>query len=321
MSRCVIAVLFAGASLAHAALLPDFYEKQAKADPQTFAAPDPQLFEEYGFDQAERGTYGPMTVTAWRFRDTTGAIAGFQYLRPTAAKSSDLAKVAAATPTELITAQGNYVLEFTGRIPKAEEINLFLAHAPRYEQAPPPTLTGFLPDQALVPNSERYILGPVGLDRFAKTIPPSTAAFHLSSEAEFARYKGKNGDFSLLLFSYPTPGMARDQSEQFRKVSGAIVKRTGPLVAIVPSAPNPDDAERLLSRLNYEAMVTMNEVPAHNQAVGWARALLNMFVLAGVILAFCVVSGLLFGGYRVLSKRWAPAGSDDAMIRLHLEGK
>ena len=77
----------------------------------------------------------------------------------------------------------------------------------------------------------------------------------------------------------------------------------------------------LLSRLNYEAMVTMNEIPAHNQAVGWARALLNMFVLAGVILAFCVVSGLLFGAWRVLSKRWAPAGSDEAMIRLHLEGK
>ena len=120
MSRSVIAVLFAGASLAHAALLPDFYEKQAKADPQTVAAPDPQLFEEYGFDQAERGTYGPMTVTAWRFRDTTGAIAGFQYLRPVAAKASDLAKIAAATATELITAQGNYVLEFTGRIPTTE---------------------------------------------------------------------------------------------------------------------------------------------------------------------------------------------------------
>src|SRR5436190_1655236 len=171
MSRCVIAVLIAGASLAHAALLPDFYEKQAKADPQTVAAPDPQLFEEYGFDQAERGTYGPMTVTAWRFRDTTGAIAGYQYLRPAAAKISDLAKVAAATPTELITAQGNYVLEFTGRIPKAEEINLFLAHAPRYEQARPPTLTGFLPDPSLVPNSGRYLLGPVWPGCFGKAIP------------------------------------------------------------------------------------------------------------------------------------------------------
>ena len=101
----------------------------------------------------------------------------------------------------------------------------------------------------------------------------------------------------------------------------AIVKRTGPLVAVAMNPPNPDDAERVLSRINYEATVTMNELPERNQAIGWARALLNMFALAGVVLLFCIVSGLLFGGIRVLWRRWGHDDPDAAMIRLRLEGK
>jgi hypothetical protein len=33
------------------------------------------------------------------------------------------------------------------------------------------------------------------------------------------------------------------------------------------------------------------------------------------------VSGLLFGGFRVLSRRWRPANEADEMITLHLQGK
>jgi hypothetical protein len=306
---------------ANAALLPDYFYQTAKSGTQSVAATDPALFEEYGFDQAEKAEYGKMVVTAWRFRDTTGAIAGFQYLTPEGGQPCDMAKVAVCTKSEALIAQGNYVLEFQGQRPKPEEVNLFLLHAPKYEQAPLPTLGGFLPENGIVPGSERYVLGPVGLDRYGKGLPPSVAAFHLSAEAEYARYKTKNSEFGLLLFSYPVPNMARDQAEAFRKVPGAIVKRTGPLVAVVMNPPNPDDAERTLSRLNYEATVTMNELPERNQAIGWARALLNMFALAGVILLFCIVSGLIFGGIRVLWRRLGHDDSDAAMIRLRLEGK
>jgi hypothetical protein len=319
-SLTALAIAF-GAISAKGALLPDHFNQVGKSHSEAIAAPDPALFEEYGFDQAEKADYAKMTVAAWRFRDTTGAIAGLQYLSPQGSEPCDFAKVAVCTKSETLVAQGNYVLEFQGSKPKPEEVNLFLVHAPRYEQSPLPTLSGFLPENGLIAGSERYVLGPVGLERYAKGIPPSVAAFHLSAEGEFAHYKTKNSEFGLLLLSYPVPNMARDQAEAFRKLPGALVKRTGPLVAVVMNPPNPDDAERVLSRINYEATVTMNEVPARNQAIGWARALLNMFALAGVILLFCVVSGLLFGGVRVLWRRWGHDDSDAAMIRLHLEGK
>ena len=320
MLRISLLVVAAAYPLA-AGLLPDYYDKMAKANSQAVAAPDPALFEEYGFDQSEKAEYGKMIVTAWRFRDTTGAFAGFQYLRPSDAKGCDMAKVAACTVAEDTVAQGNYVLQFAGKKPKPEEVNYFLAHAPRYEQSPNPALPGFLPEDGLIPNSERYVLGPVGLDRYGKGIPPSVAAFHLSAEGEYARYKGKNSEFGLLLFTYPVPNMARDQAEAFRKISGVIVKRTGPLVAVAVNAPSADDAERLLSRMNWQATVTINELPARNQAIGWARALLNMFVLTGIILVFCLVSGLLFGGFRLIRNRWGPGDAEHAMIRLRLEGK
>lgn len=322
MFRLAIAA-FALASLIPlkaASLLPDYYYQVAKADSQAVAPPDGPLFEEYGFDQSERATYGKLTVTSWRFRDTTGAIAGYQYLRPAEAKPCDLGKVAECVKGEAIVALGNYVLQFAGAIPKGEEVNLFLYHAPKYEQAPLPALPGQLPDGE-IPNSTRYILGPVGLDRFGKGIPPSTVAFSLNAEGEYARYKGSAGELGLLVFSYPTPNMAREQSEALRKVSGAIVKRTGSLVGVVMNPPSTDDAERLLSRLNYEASVTMNQLPARNQAMGWARALLSMFALAGIILLFCVFSGVLFGVVRVLSRKLGHEDSGQAMIRLHLEGK
>jgi hypothetical protein len=304
-----------------AALLPDYFNQIEKSHSQAVAAPDPALFEEYGFDQAEKADYGKMIVTAWRFRDTTGAIAGMQYLSPEGSEPCDFAKVAVCTRSESLVAQGNYVLQFQGLRPKAEEVNLFLVHAPRYEQSPLPTLSGFLPENGLIPGSERYVLGPVGLERYGKGIPPSVVAFHLSAEGEYVRYKTKTSEFGLLLFSYPVPNMARDQADAFRKLPGAVVKRTGPLVAVAMNPPNADDAERVLSRINYEATVTMNELPERNQAIGWARALLNMFALAGVVLLFCIVSGLLFGGIRVLWRRWGHDDPDAAMIRLRLEGK
>ena len=319
LRRIAVFAFLAFSALTQAALLPDYLGRVPKTKAQAVAAPDAQLFDEYGFDQAERAVYGDLTVTAWRFRDVTGAIAGFQYLSPADAKKSDLDKMAVAGPEGSTLVHGNYVLQFAGRAPKQEELNLFLLRAPRYQESPLPTLSGFLPDDGMIPNSERYVLGPVSLDRFAKSIPPSVAGFHLSAEGEYARYRGKNGDLGLLVLSYPVPNLARERAEELRKISGAIVKRTGPLVAVVPGGANADDAERLLAKVNYDATITVNEIPTHNQAVGLARMILNIFVLAGIILCFCLVSGLLFGGFRVLMRRLGHGDTEEGMITLHID--
>ena len=126
-----------------------------------------------------------------------------------------------------MVAVGNYLLIFKGYKPKADELNHVVGTAPRYSQSPLPTLPKYLPAGA-EPNSERYITGPDSLARFAPAIPPSTAAFHFNADGELAKYK----QATLIVFSYPTMEMARDSIAHFQQIPGAMVKRTGPLVAI-----------------------------------------------------------------------------------------
>ena len=49
----------------------------------------------------------------------------------------------------------------------------------------------------------------------------------------------------------PTPQIARQQTAEFQKISGAMVKRAGPMVAVILSPSNADAAEKLLSLIRY----------------------------------------------------------------------
>jgi hypothetical protein len=113
--------------------------------------------------------------------------------------------------------------------------------------------------------------------------------------------------------------MARDQAEAFRKIPGAMVKRTGPLVAVTVAPPDPDAAERLLGKVNYLANVTENQKVPINEVKGFASALLSIFVLAGIVLSMCLVAGLGFGGFRILARKYWQKEDPYAMIVLNLD--
>jgi Family of unknown function (DUF6599) len=255
------------------------------------------------------------SISAYRFGDATGAYAAFDEVRPPDSKPVNVTGMGVENGTEEVVAVGNYLFVFTGYKPKPEELNHVVGTVPRYAQSPLPSLSKYLPAGA-EPNSQRYILGPDSLARFAPSIPPSTAAFHFNAEGELARYK----QGTLIVFSYPTMEMARDRLAPFRQIPGAVVKRTGPLVAVALNARNPDDAERLLSKVKYEAEVT---VPEHVPTLkdNPANLFLNIFILCLVLAGFCVVSGLVVGGIRILFRRAGASGEGDNMISLHLSGR
>ena len=304
-------------------ILPDRLAGVMKSDVKAVEPPDAALFDEYGFEAGEQATFGPSTLTAWRFRDSTGALAAFQYVRPADAKplKSTINQGAVRTSKGAIFEYGNYIVQVSGKVPEDDELApVYLALA-KVQQAPLPVLSTYLPPAGLVPNSERYIIGPVSLQKFDPKIPPSLAAFHLSAEAQFGRYHGKDGDFSLAIFEYPTPGIARQRAEEFEKLSGVMAKRTGPLVAVVSDAADRDAAERLLAKVNYEATVTVNEKGPNHEVRSFGRTILNYIAFAGLIMLFCIFSGLLFAGVRILARRLGPKDEDGAMITLHLESK
>lgn len=311
--------------LAHAAIFPDRIGTFEKGSPTSLAVPDRALFDEYGLDATEQAEYKSdakhFTATAWRFRDSTGALAFFEARRPSGASPAPLAKLAATTSDGEIFAYGNYVFQLTGAVPPAEDLAAVYAQLPKLEQSPLPALISFLPSVGLIPNSERYVLGPVSLDRFEPRIAPSIAAFHLGAEGQLAKYKSPKGPLSLAIFYYTTPNMARERLLEFQKIPGAMVKRAGPLVAVTIDPPDLDSAERLLAQVKYEANLTWSQKVPVNEVKGFARTLLTMFVLAGVILGMCVVAGIAFGGFRILARKMGRRVDSDAMITLGLDDK
>jgi hypothetical protein len=113
--------------------------------------------------------------------------------------------------------------------------------------------------------------------------------------------------------------MAREQAAEFQKIPGAVVKRTGPLVVATVNPPDKDAAERLLGKINYQANVTLNEANPQSEVKGFARMILNIFVLAGLVLALCVVGGIGFAGYRIMSRKMWQKEDTPAMIVLGID--
>jgi len=310
-------------ALGLSAILPDAIATYHRGTPTnvTLPAADAPLWEEYGLKASETAVYDDagkhLTVTAFQLADPTAAMAAFDWQRPAQSTPSKAARLAVETSDSLLLVHGNYLLRFDGVKPSPEELEGLIATLKNVDASSLPMLPGYLPSRDLVANSERYLTGPVSLQRFTSGIPPSVAAFRLSAEAETAVFHSPKGDMSLAIFNYPTPQIAMQQVNEFSKLPGAVVKRSGPLVALVLSPADADYAERLLAGVRYQAQVTRDEyVPTKRDNIG--NLLLNACILIGILLAFSVVSGLALGGFRAFMKRGKKGQEADAMITLDL---
>jgi hypothetical protein len=308
-------------ALSFASIWPDTFGAFHRAAAKPIEVSDRPLWNEFGLQQAEQAQYEfqarKFTGTAYRLQDSTGALSAFDAQRPADAKTSALGQLAVESGDSVILAYGNYLLVFEGYKPSVGEIDALMQTVPKLEQSPLPALSGYLPDKGMVPNSDRYVTGPVALEKFASSISPSAAAFHLGAEAQLATFRVASGDMKLAIFSYPTPQIARERLVDIQRISCAMAKRTGPLVAVVLSPPNSDDAERLLAQIRYSPTLTLDEhVPNARDNIG--NLVVNAFRLAGLLLVFCLVAGLAFGGFRAILKRAGGRGDADSVISLHL---
>jgi hypothetical protein len=308
-------------ALSIAGVWPDSFGAFHRTASQPVQVSDRPLWDEYGLQQAEQGQYESgsrkFTAIAYQLQDSTGALGVFDWQRPSGARASALSKLAVDSGDSTMLAHGNYVILFQGYKPTVAEIDGLYQTLPKLDQSPLPTLRGYLPENKLVPNSERYIMGPVGLEKFDPGVPPSTAAFHVGAEGQLGAFLTPKGEMKLAIFSYPTPQIARERLVDFQRISGAIAKRTGPLVAVILAPASPDDAERLLGQVRYEPNITWDErVPTRRDNIG--DLVINAFELIGILLAFFVVAGLSYGGLRAFRSRSGSAGGAEAVISLHL---
>jgi hypothetical protein len=307
--------------LASAAIWPDAVATFHRVSAQPVAFQQSAIPDEFGFEQGETAQYEgdgqKFTASAYRFQDPTGAVAAFEWMRLPDSKPSGIAKFAVDSSEGSLILHGNYLLKFVGYHPTEPVVAAVVQSLRQVNVTSLPPLLDYMPAENLVPNSERYILGPASLARFAPAIPPSTAAFHLGAEAQLAAYHGPGGDVTMALFEYPTPQMAMQQAPEFSKIAQSMVKRSGPLVAIVLSSPNPDASEKLLALVKYQANITLDHrVNTRRDNIG--DLVINAFILIGILLIFSVVGGLAVGGFRAFARHGRGGEDAEAMIVLHL---
>ncbi|MCC6862620.1 MAG: hypothetical protein IT158_28860 [Bryobacterales bacterium] len=303
-------------ALAGAAVWPEQLGPYRRVSAAPIQVSERPLWQEYGLEQAESAEYQSegrkFRAEAWRLQDSTGAFAAFQWQRPAGARDWDRGELSAGDGTGGWIAAGNYLLHFEGYKPAAEELRTLLQSLPSLRRAALPSLSAYLPRKNLVPGSERYLLGPAGLERFLPGVPAGSAGFEFSAEAQTAQYRLPSGVIRLSLFAYPTPEIARVKLADLAKIEGAVVKRSGPLVVLISPPVHAADAQQLLGQIEYQSKITWSErVPTRRDNIG--ELLLNIFILCGILILVCIGGGLAVGGVRALSRR-----RGDPMILLHL---
>ncbi len=299
MPRSLILAAFWVASL-NAAIWPQHLGKYElkSVKPAGQIAPD-----EYGTDAMEEANYGSFTVLAQRYKDSTGAYAAALELHDRPLQVS------------------NYLITCTGHCPK--ELASLVGALPKLSRAALPALRNYLPAKDLDPRSERYILGPAGLRKAAPQIPEAAVNFEFGPEAEIGRYRTAHGEATLAVFSYPTMQMARQQAAVLGKLQDVVIKRTGPLVALVVGSGSKSEADQLLGQINYQATISSDDqpLPLIIRPQTAAQMVLGILALAGIVLGFCLLSGIAFGALRILSRRFGYSDAGTAMTTLHLGDK
>jgi hypothetical protein len=283
-----------------------------------------QLLDEFGFVAAEAAEYGSgasrCNAVAYRFKDSTGAFAFFEAQRPSAGRASKAAEMALETPGSLLVDHHNYVFQFDGRKPRPSDLKSFFATLGALDENPLPSLRRYLPVEKLVPNSQRFVLGPVSLAAFEPRIPAETAGFEFSPEARLGKYQIDGGETTLAIFAYPNAHIARNRLAEFSKLPGSSATRSGPLVAVALGG-TPPASGALIDRVNYQGEVTVSDLPPPPKptASNVAQMLLSIFTLAGLLLALCLAGGILMGVFRLGGRRFfGSKNAEEPMIVLHL---
>ncbi len=321
---CLLAALVPALGAVWPDQIPPFF--RTSAAPVTISA-DRAVWEEYGFDEAEKAVFEAggkrYTTTAWRFRDGTGAMAAYQWIRPAGAKPVEIVSLGVSSGNDLLMVYGNYVLQWEGHTPTEPELRFVFDRLPRVDQSPRPAFVDAFPSRGLVDNSERYILGPASLDKFEPHIAPSLAAFHYGTEAQQGRFRINGKDLTLLLFNYPTPHAARERLPEFQKISGAFVKRAGPMLAVVMPPADADAAEVVLGNIRYRVNVTWSDSTSNESELQrFGRFILNVFIFIGILILFSIVSGVAVMGMRRLLARTKGGGqAGEPMVVLDLRDK
>jgi hypothetical protein len=284
------------------------------------AANDEALWNEYGRVQTDTGTSGTLKYTAYRMKDLTGALAAWEWLRSPAAKTCDQAPLCTQENGRTTVLHNNYVVTFDSAAPPKDVVEQVVAGLPGQRDSSMPAILTFLPQQGMVPNSARYLLGKASAAEFASELAAVDPGFAEGAEGQVATYKlpGSNAPARLAIFYYASPEAARIHTTALAKVPGVQVKRSGVLLGVVLPGATEQQADTLLSRVQYNAKITWNDPPPPGQIKPLYRLLMNIIYMSVLLSGVCLLGGLIYAGMRIYRRRFGELESQEAMTTLHL---
>ncbi|MGC4051114.1 MAG: hypothetical protein QM757_17260 [Paludibaculum sp.] len=281
---------------------------------------DRGLLNEYGLRETERAEYVSlagehMEVEAFRFADSDGAYGAYLFLLPKGAVRAPLGTT--STRSEWlgdtrsavlggVTVVGfkNYVFRFRRSTPHWRTLETMLHSLPGLNEtnARSSPRCEFACDAA----SERSLLGPISLAKFAPRIPIQAAAFETGGRGRVIRYEMGAGPVLKVVFDYPSPEIAQRALDGFRAIRGSFVRTEGAQVTVILDAATPAEAEELATRAAEPE--TMNFDLAYEDSVTLDSAMAIVF------------HGSALGGILALIRRWwrRNEGIGESAVSLHL---
>jgi uncharacterized protein DUF6599 len=296
---------------------------RASTDP---AAADPvnaAVLKEYGFKDFESATYlrddgRKLTLKAARFADTSGAYGAFTFYKTPPMLVEKIGDQAGSLNERVLFYRGNILVDAVFQrlsAMSAAELRELAGALPLATGSTQglPGLPAYLPSQAYVKNSAKYVLGPLALEKVDSPLASELVDFTAGAEIVLGRYASSGGEAKLLLISYPTPQIAGDHlrkieasHSQTGTLPAIFSRRTGPIVIVVSGPLSQSEAKSLLASVNYEADVTWNENTYFDKRNNIGNLVWNALILCGILMAFALVIGVAFGGLRVLVQRIIP---------------
>jgi hypothetical protein len=281
--------------------------------------------QEYGFVAAEQAAYSrandKLQVTLYRMKDPSGAYGIYSYLRSPDMPRAEVTDHSAMSRERALVLDGNLVLDIhaTDLQRAGKDLNALVAAInPKAQQGPLPTISEHLPTKGFIERSDKYILGPQTLNQFFPVTPNDWLGFGTGAEAEVARYRMDGRELNLLIADFPTPQTAQkkllelQQDYHVNAPSGPpngspiFARRSITLLAIVSGARNPEEANKLLDQIQSGTEVTWNEPTFQFKEPPITTMIVGAIIGTGIICCFALVSGLAFGGFRLVVKRWLP---------------
>jgi hypothetical protein len=320
---------------------------QVSKDPAVADPVNAAVLKEYGFSDFNSAVYRrddgrKLTVKAAHFQDASGAYGALTYYKVPQMQNEKIGDQGASFNERVLFYRGNILIDAVfdklSAMSAAELRDLATALPPPPGNAGGlPGLPAYLPTQNYAKNTAKYVVGPAALEKVGAPISTQLVDFSAGAEAVLGDYSTPGGVARLLLVSYPTPQIA---TEHLRRIDAArrqtaegpavldpvttFDKRTGPIIVVVSGPISQSEAKSLLASVNYEADVTWNENTYLARRNDPANFIVNVIYLCAIIGGFAIISGVAFGGIRILTKRFFPDRLFDSpemgLISLHLSG-